>query len=141
MGYDIDTPVKQVWLPLDYGWIRETIGSSLTLSEFNAKYKEKYGIEIADFIRLKDDDGYIYIVGDVRTYCQDDRYIKRGYVTKEPVFIVAGWASGESDARTSLLVCVKGGTGVAESAFGVQFAIYKDREFKKENITVLATEL
>ena len=49
MGYDISSPIKQVWLPLDYTFISENAGDART---FIKKYKEKFGIDLHDLFEL-----------------------------------------------------------------------------------------
>lgn len=46
MGYEINSPVKQVWLPLDYNFIAEHAGEFF--GDFSKSYQEKYGIDLHD---------------------------------------------------------------------------------------------
>lgn len=52
MGYKINSPIKQVWLPLDYDWLFETLEEQPKFGEFAEKYKEKYGIDLHDILEL-----------------------------------------------------------------------------------------
>jgi hypothetical protein len=48
MGYEINSPVKQVWLPLDYAFLSEQLSTSITFGEFSKIYQKKYGIDLHD---------------------------------------------------------------------------------------------
>ena len=50
MGYEINSPVKQVWLPLDYEFIKDN--TNTTFSVFSELYREKYGIDLHDIFTL-----------------------------------------------------------------------------------------
>lgn len=50
MGYEINSPVKQIWLPLDADWLVRH--SDTHFKEFSELYKEKYGIDLHDIFAL-----------------------------------------------------------------------------------------
>lgn len=53
MGYEINSPVKTIHLPLDYNWLAEIGGDEPSITEFFRLYKEKYGIDLNDVIYNK----------------------------------------------------------------------------------------
>ena len=55
MSYKTNSPVKQVWLPLDYAWLNEVIGGTNTFGNFSKAYKEQYGIDLHDLLDLNID--------------------------------------------------------------------------------------
>lgn len=60
MGYETNSPVKQVWLPMDYQFIDNHAGS---FKDFADAYKEKYGIDLRSFLKLiKIDNDYSVII-------------------------------------------------------------------------------
>ena len=50
MGYKNNSPVKQVWLPLEYDFIDEH--DTDDFGTFSKAYKEKYGIDLHDIFLL-----------------------------------------------------------------------------------------
>lgn len=56
MSYKTNSPVKQVWLPIDYSWLTEVIGGANTFGNFSKAYKERYGIDLHDLFELKIDE-------------------------------------------------------------------------------------
>ena len=50
MGYEINSPVKQLWLPLEYDLINSYDGDKFR--NFAKEYKEKYGIDLHDIFEL-----------------------------------------------------------------------------------------
>ena len=59
MGYEINSPVKQVWLPIDYLFIQDNFDNNF--GDFAKAYKEKYGIDLHDIFELIDDGTYYTI--------------------------------------------------------------------------------
>ena len=59
MGYEINSPVKQVWLPLDYEFIKDN--TNTTFSVFSELYREKYGIDLHDIFTLNKNRNAYYI--------------------------------------------------------------------------------
>lgn len=50
MGYEIKSPTKQIWLPLDYQFIHDE--DNQNFKEFAQVYKEKYGIDLHELFEL-----------------------------------------------------------------------------------------
>ena len=71
MGYEVNSPVKQVWLPLDYHWLEEVLrDNEMKFGAFAEKYKEKYGIDLHDiFESHKNVDDQYYIGLKVDSIC------------------------------------------------------------------------
>ena len=57
MSYKTNSPVKQIWLPLDYDWIFAVASSEISFAEFSKAYRESYGIDLHDVFKLSKVDG------------------------------------------------------------------------------------
>lgn len=57
MGFENRSPVKQVWLPLDYDFI----GEYNNFGAFSKAYLEKYGIDLHDILELVKENDTFYI--------------------------------------------------------------------------------
>lgn len=51
-GYVNQSPLKQVWLPLDYDWLNQVIDGSVNFKNFAEAYKKQYGIDLHDVLKL-----------------------------------------------------------------------------------------
>lgn len=60
MGYEINSPVKQIWLPFDYTFMSKRSG--YLFSDFASDYKEKYGIDLHDLFEFSRDESTIQVV-------------------------------------------------------------------------------
>lgn len=139
-GYEIQSPAKEIWLPLDYGWISEW-PKPKTLQEFTEMYREKYGIDISELIALNERDKEIAFIGNISAYAIDNNYLVKGQVRKNPILTNVAWISGEANAQTYIMVAEENSQGQIETAFGLSFEISKDSSFSKENITVTLSEI
>lgn len=128
MGYKNNSPVKKIWIPLEYEWlgVNATGGNFL---QFNEIYKEKYGIDLTEIVKL--DDNRIVIEGDVSTYIIPDGVYTISYVDNSPLDAQGAWASGDSGAVSRLMVTDKG----ENIGFGIQFEISKSSALEYANIT------
>lgn len=134
MGYSANSPVKKIWIPLEYDWLQEYVVGE-NFSEFNEAYKKKYGIDLTEIVKLDTD--YIVIEGDVSTYAIADSTYFVSYVDNKPWNMVSGYESGNSDAISQLLIADERG----EYGFGLQFKISKSVDVKYENILVELVQL
>lgn len=59
MGYEINSPVKQIWLPLDYNFLSELLSGDddIYFGDFNKEYQKKYGIDLHDVFGLGKTEG------------------------------------------------------------------------------------
>lgn len=123
MGYEINSPVKQVWLPLDYGFLSEFVGG--TFGEFSKEYQKKYGIDLHDIFILTKTADNEFVIGSkidlVGTYNID----LLNNIVKTKIALTNGLATmtaaQQSDQVATLLV-VYVGVGI-DIAHGFTFVL------------------
>lgn len=62
MSYKTKSPVKQIWLPIEYSFLEEYARNGKTFKIFSDAYKKEYGIDLHDLFKLcKDNNDRLYI--------------------------------------------------------------------------------
>lgn len=52
MGYETNSPITHIWLPLDYDFLYYKTSSNMGFDDFSRIYKDKYGIDLHDVFDL-----------------------------------------------------------------------------------------
>lgn len=132
MTYPNFGKVRTIVLPIDYN------DPSMSLEE----YKDKYGVDISNFIFL--DEGNHQIILSFPDFAQillcEINYglvAINGcpHIAQPNNLIVSQWDSGNSDGRTTIFYAND------VTGFGLSFAISQDDDFKIENIIIELYEI
>lgn len=135
MGYVNNSPTKKIWIPLEYDWIIQNANGG-SMSEFNEKYKKRYGIDLTEIVKLDTD--LIIISGDVSSYIIPDSNYKVSFVDNSPWYTEKAYSAQEkSDATTTIIAEDKN----SRTGFGISFVISADSPFNYDNITVHSHEI
>jgi len=122
MGYEANSPVKQIWLPLEYSFIDGS--ESGTFGNFAKEYKKKYGIDLHDiFGYIHDAEQHkngIYIKENslISSYSVGNDYFKGHFVTPNAVLEVI---DNEQFTTESTLLRLGVVTNGVQRGFGVTF--------------------
>lgn len=126
MGYKVNSPIKQVWLPLSYEWLNH-IGTK-SFKDFAVAYKKEYGIDLHDLFDLKqsEDGYYINIKGNylISTYVAGQSL--DGYVNTKMVnaFGISQYSRKKQQESSDVLMSITiRSTDSAELEFAHGFSI------------------
>ena len=121
MGYKMPNVVKEIYLPIN-------VGDDLSVED----YREKYGINLKDFIALEG--GYINIKFGISKVFLVDLYIKEVY----PYIVLSqdGYESGSAEGASLLY-----GNPEGQASFCIKFYIDKDDDFSIENVKIKYIEI
>ena len=125
MGYNMPIVSREIHLPIEDG-------DDLNLKQ----YKEKYGIDLAQFITLKDD-GYIYV--DFPLYAKVFVVSKDGFSGGTGKFLLGhSFQSSNSDhgLETNAITIIGEYDPIEERWVGIQLHIGYDESFIIDNLIV-----
>lgn len=121
MSYKTNSPVKQVWLPIDSTWLGEVIGGTNTFGNFSKAYKERYGIDLHDLFELKIKGSVFYLctkIDLIGSYLVNDLFLR--FARYNGVEINT---TGNSQEPTPVVFLIVSCTDLAKQAFGYGFNI------------------
>jgi hypothetical protein len=127
MGYEAHSPVKQVWLPIDYNFIDDHGGDSFL--EFSNAYKEKYGIDLHNIFELdKNTSKQFYIRFKncyISAYAVGNDFGTDGEkASLVSVDAVKAYSTNEQDAENEkLLLTIAAAVGVDGYGYGFRIAL------------------
>lgn len=126
MGYEANSPVKQVWLPMSIDWLETVLPSEPSFKTFADKYKEKYGIDLHDIFTLKKsiDSDYYIATGNylVSAYSQGEPY---GYDTVfvSPLAIIENDQEPRDGESNKALMAVGVMSSLINTIMGIGFKL------------------
>lgn len=125
MGYVNNSPVKQIWLPLEYDFVDGH--NSESFKDVAIDYKERYGIDLYDVFglyKIGDSDYLVYTKYDLT-----GAYVVGGYYGVTPCKMAKPDAvtgllySGRQDSQPKPLVAISVGDYWGDSGFGFQISL------------------